>query len=89
MCSRWIPHNMSNAQNKARVDWSKEMPQKYDHCASKQVYDIVTGNESWIYAYKPESKQQLIVWVFNPNPSRTKQKIACFSEKLDMSQSYH
>ena len=32
------------------------MLQKYDHDASKHVYDIVTGDESWIYAYEPESK---------------------------------
>ena len=25
ICSRWIPHNLSIAQKKARVDWSKEM----------------------------------------------------------------
>ena len=71
------------------------MLQKYDRRA---MYDIVTGDESWIYAYEPESKQQSIVWVFQdePNPikaarlrSTSKQTIACFSEKLDMSQSYH
>ena len=33
----------------ARVDWSKEMLQKYDRGVSKGVYDIVTGDESWIY----------------------------------------
>ena len=32
--------------------------------ASKCVYDIVTGDESWIYAYEPESKQQSTVRVF-------------------------
>ena len=30
-------------------DWSKEMLQKYDLGASKHVYDIVTGDVSWIY----------------------------------------
>ena len=58
ICSCWIPHNLSIAQKKARVDWSKEMLQKYDLGASKHVYDIVTGDESWIYAYEPENKQQ-------------------------------
>ena len=48
ICSRWIPQNLSIAQKKARVDWSKEMLQKYDHGASKHVYDIVKGEESWI-----------------------------------------
>ena len=31
--------------------------QKYDCDASKHVYDIVTGDESWIYAYEPVSIQ--------------------------------
>ena len=87
ICSRWIPHNLSIAQKKVRVDWSKEMLQKYDHGASKHVYDIVTGDEFWIYAYERESKQQSTVWVFQdePNPkkvagarSTSKQMIAGF-----------
>ena len=43
-------------KKKARVDWSKEMLQKYDRGALKHVYDIVTGDESCVYAYEPESK---------------------------------
>ena len=42
----WIPHNLSIALNKARVDWLKEMLQKFDFSASKHVYDIVIGDES-------------------------------------------
>ena len=52
---------MSIAQKKARVDWSKEMLQKYDRGTSKHVYDIVTGDELWIDAYEPESKPQWTV----------------------------
>ena len=48
ICSVWIPHNLSIAQKNARVFWAKEMLQKYDRGASKHVYDIVTGDESWI-----------------------------------------
>ena len=68
------------------------MLQKYDRGTSKHVYDIVTGDESWIYAYELEKKQQSTVWVFQdkPNPTKvavarssSKQIIACFfSEKL-------
>ena len=57
ICSRWMPHNLSIAQKKrARVDWSKEMLQKYDSGASKHVDGSVTSDESWIYAYEPECK---------------------------------
>ena len=71
ICSRWIPHNFSIAQNKTRVDWWKEMLQNYVRGASKHVYDIVTGVESWIYAYEPESKQQLTLWMFQDEPNPT------------------
>lgn len=45
ICSRWIPHNLTNAQKKARVDWCKEMLKKYVQGASKAVYNIYTGDE--------------------------------------------
>ena len=54
ICSYWIPHNFSIAQKKPCIDWSKEILQKYGRGASKLVYDIVTGDESWIYAYEHE-----------------------------------
>ena len=49
-------------------------------------YNIVTGDETWIYSYEPESKQQFTVWVFQNEPkpkvvrshSAAKQMIACF-----------
>ena len=83
---------MSIAQKKVRVDWSKEMLQKYDRGASTHVYDIQTGNELCIYAYESESKQQSTVWVFQgePNPTKiastrsiSKQMIAGFFGKTE------
>ena len=46
---------VNRSKKKTRVDWSKEMLQKYDRGASKHVDDIV---------YESESKEQLTVWVF-------------------------
>ena len=71
ICLRWILHNLSIAQKNDRVDWSKEMLKKYYRRASKQVYNIVTGDESWIYAYEPKSKQQSTEWVFQDEPNPT------------------
>ena len=64
ICSLWIPHYLLNAQKKARVNWSKKMLQKYDRGASKHAYDLMIGDESWIYAYESESKQQSTVCAF-------------------------
>lgn len=63
------------------------MLKKFDRGRSKSVYNIVTGDETWIYSYEPESKQQSTVWVFDdePNPTKvvrsrstSKKMIACF-----------
>ena len=48
------------------------MLQKYDRGASKHVNGIVTGDETWIYAYEPENKQQSTVWPFQDEPNPTK-----------------
>ena len=46
------------------------MFEKYDHGASKDVYKIVTDDESWIYAYEPETKQPC--GSLNPNQMQRK-----------------
>lgn len=78
---------MTEAQKAARVNWCKEMRKKFDVGTAKSVYNIVTGDETWIYAYQPETKQQSTVWVFQDesNPTKvvrarstSKKMIACF-----------
>lgn len=90
VCSRWIPHLLPDDQKKNRVIWCKQMLQKYSNGTSKAVYDIVTGDETWIYSYEPETKQQSTVWVFEGenNPTKvvrsrsvSKKMIACFFSK--------
>lgn len=44
--------------------WCKKMLLKYNHGCSNAVYDIVTGDETCIYCYIQERKQQSSVWVF-------------------------
>ena len=45
---------------------------KFNRGRSSLVYNIVTGDETWIYSYEPESKQQSTVWVFQNEPKPTK-----------------
>ena len=47
------------------------MRQKFNEGKSKRVYDIVTGDESWIYQFDPETKRQSSIWIFpGENPPR-------------------
>ncbi|CAH1965519.1 unnamed protein product [Acanthoscelides obtectus] len=59
LVSSWIPHLSTEEQKAARVNWC----QKKLVGNSKNVYSIVSGDESWIYCYEPENKRQSAVWV--------------------------
>lgn len=45
---------------------------KFDGDRSHSVYNIVTGDESWVYSYEPETKQQSNVEVFQSELKLTK-----------------
>lgn len=72
LISRWIPHLLSEDQKTARVRWCRKTLRQFNRGNSKHVYDIISGDESWIYAYDPDSKQQSTVWVFQDEPKPTK-----------------
>ena len=89
-CARWVPQNLSDEQKATRVEWCQYMLQKFDGGRSRRVWDIVTGDETWLYCFDPETKQQSSVWVFpDEDPpvkfkrsrSSSKQMVASFFTK--------
>lgn len=72
LISRWVPHNLSEEQKAARVDWCRSILKCYNGGKSKAVYNMVSGDESWIYSYEPERKHQSAVWVFDDEVKPTK-----------------
>lgn len=66
------------------------MLRKFDGGRSARVWDIVTGDETFVYQYDPDSKQQSTVWLFpgetppvkfRRSKSAAKQMIAVFFTK--------
>ncbi|CAK1600353.1 unnamed protein product [Parnassius mnemosyne] len=49
LVSRWVPHNFSEEQKAARVDWCRNTLQRFNGGKSNAVYNIASGEESWIY----------------------------------------
>ncbi|CAG9122400.1 unnamed protein product [Plutella xylostella] len=64
LVSRWVPHRLTEEQKSARVNWCRSALQRFNGGSSNDVYNIVSGDESWIYSYEPERKHQSAVWVF-------------------------
>lgn len=64
ICCRWVPHSITDAQMQQRVDWCRMMREKFHNGDPRSVTNIYTGDETWLYAYDPETKQQSKQWVF-------------------------
>ncbi|CAH2010204.1 unnamed protein product [Acanthoscelides obtectus] len=72
LVSRWIPHLLTEEQKAARVHWCQKTLDRFNSRNSKNVYSIVSGDESWIYCYEPENKRHSAVWVFQGEEKPTK-----------------
>ncbi|GBP55371.1 hypothetical protein EVAR_31891_1 [Eumeta japonica] len=72
LCSRWIPHNLTEAQITDCITWCSSMLTRFKEGASKLVCYTVTYDETWIYCYDPKSKWQSTICVYRDEPKPTK-----------------
>lgn len=70
--ARWVPHSLTSEQRQVRVEWCKDILKRFDGGKSKRIYDVITGDETWIYQYDPLTKAQSAEWVFPDDQLPTK-----------------
>ena len=56
ICARWVPHLLTGELKQSRVRLASQLISKYDKCDPRQLEEIVTGDETWIYHFQPDSK---------------------------------
>ena len=67
-----MPLNVSEEQEQGRMDWRTHMLRKFDGGRSPRV----TGDDTWVYQYNPETKQQSAVWILpDDNPLVTERRL--------------
>ena len=62
ICVRWVPHLLTDEQKQSRVRLASQVIEKYDN-DPHDLEEIVTGDETWIYHFQPDSKAKNKVWV--------------------------
>ena len=65
ICARWVPHLLTDEQKQSRVRLASQVIEKYDKCDPRHLEKIVTGDETWIYHFQPDSKAKNKVWVLS------------------------
>ena len=63
ICTRWVLHLLTDKQKQSRVRLALQIIEKYDKCDPCRLEEIVTGDETWIYHFQPDSKAKNKVWV--------------------------
>ena len=63
ICARWVPYLLTDEQKQSRVRLASQVIEKYDKCDPRRLEEIVTGDETWIYHFQPDSKAKNKVWV--------------------------
>ena len=61
--ARWIPKLLTKDQKKQRVSCAKKLIKKYEDCDTRRLYEIVTGDETWIKFSEPERKERSKAWL--------------------------
>ena len=62
VCSRCVPRQLSNDHKCAQQTICQEHLDHHAHEGDAFLHRIVTGDESWVYHYEPESKRQSMQW---------------------------
>lgn len=74
VAARWIPRLLTENDKTKRVQLSKTFLWRYSH--EKDFLDrIVTTDETWLYHYDPETKQQSSAWKRKTSPPPLKAKV--------------
>ena len=60
--ARWVPHLLTDKQNRQRDKVAKNMLQMFQTCDKKQFVNVVTGGENWIYNFEPVRKFSNEIW---------------------------
>ena len=56
VCARWVPKLLTQAQKDARRDISSDLLRAYRNAGEEFFRGTVTGDESWIHHYQPETR---------------------------------
>ena len=62
ICMCRVPHLLTDEQKQSRVRLALQVIEKYDKCDPRCLEEIVTGDETWIYHFQPDSKAKNKVW---------------------------
>ena len=81
VCSHWVPHQLTPQHKSLRVGLSLQHLQRYQDEGGDMLSQIVTGDESWVHHYEPETKRASMQWKHPASPACKKFKVTPSARK--------
>lgn len=72
--ARWVPRNLNAHDRHQRVESSRELLDIYNADPDNFHARLVTGDETWIHHWDPETKQESMQWKHKHSPAPKKFK---------------
>lgn len=74
VCARWVPRMLTVAHKETRKTVCSELLEQYENGGDEFLGRIVTGDETWLHHFSPETKRQSMEWHHANSPKKTKFK---------------
>ena len=81
LSARWAPKQLTDQQKLNRVEAGQEFLRRCKLHGDEFHRSIVTGNETWVAQYTPETKRQSQQWCHTSSPSAKKLKTTISAKK--------
>ena len=61
VCASWVPRQLTEAYKQSRLEACSKL---LEYCHSEKTFllQIVTGDETWVHQFEPESKRASMEW---------------------------
>lgn len=82
VCARWVPRQLTEEHRRIRMGLSLQHLSRYTVEGENMLNRIVTGDESWVHHYQPETKRASMQWKHPSSPSTKKFKVVPSAGKV-------
>jgi len=83
VCARRVLKQLTEEQKNNRVVICQRLLDRYANKGEAFLTRIITGDETWVHHYAPESKRQSMEWKHPGSPVKKKIQESTFCEKSD------
>ena len=56
VCTRWVPHLLTEEQKTQCLKCTRELLKTYKGCNSRVISYLLTGDETWVHMFEPQRR---------------------------------